>query len=161
MLELRAMIDGSSSTHDVDIGRDGWRASGTSVGSAPTRDADGVLQSWLTDASGTNPLVTAGPGRIAIALRSLGTLAGDPAAFAVSWSQLFDDSALLPSGCVPLSERISAGDGMEYLPVYTHPSDSSSNRWPAMIAMAALVLTLLALAVREPMRRGVLVSSEL
>ena len=92
----------SGSRRDLDVGRDGWSAR------AAVLDVPIDLTTWLEDAE-HRTLVAWRPGLVASAIVSLDDPRGDPAAFAVSWAQLFDSAVLPPPGIVELAERRAAG----------------------------------------------------
>lgn len=100
----------------LDVGRDGWRArvEGTLPGVAPL-DTKAPQESWLAAEHGAGPLVLvhASPGLVRLALRSMEEPTGDPAAFAYSWSRLFERWLLPAEGVVPLAERLAAGEPVE------------------------------------------------
>ncbi len=132
------------------VGRDGWSAE-ASVHRAPVEEEGAALETWLAvPAPGGRalPVVTWRAGRVVLALESLAEPEGDPAAFAVSWSELLDAALLPPPGVVSRTERADAGP-----PVYRAPSPASSpeahpiRRWPlvSICAAAAAGLALAAL----------------
>ncbi|MDZ4774466.1 MAG: hypothetical protein SGI72_15165 [Planctomycetota bacterium] len=139
-------VYGSSgpSAHEVDVQRDGWNARATAVGPLPTRDSHGSIVNWLTSTSG-ECVVASAPGRVHIALRTIDEPRGDPAAWPVSWSRLFDESVSLPRGCVSIAERSSAGD-----PAVRDPGrpltdgPESIGPWTALAAACATVCALVA-----------------
>jgi hypothetical protein len=144
-LELRSAVEANEpSLADRKIGRDGWTAQAAIGGRVPERDDDGGLENWLAGADG-QALVRAGPGRIWIGLRALEEVRGDPASFVVSWSRLFDERVLLPPQCVPLSERLSAEPPGFLVPTYAESEPRAPQRWPVLLAAAALLFGLSAL----------------
>lgn len=105
-------MPGTGPRGDVEGGRDGWRARGAAL-LEPAPATFPASERWLVadeigDAGST--LVDAAPGVVRVAWRDLDEPAGDPAAFAVSWSTLFDGKLLPPAGIVPLEERRAAGE---------------------------------------------------
>ncbi len=66
-------------------------------------------EAWLWSAKGDRVLVSHGPGRVDLGFLEVMNVAGDPASFAVDWSELFDGSLLAAADFVPLAERHSAG----------------------------------------------------
>ena len=148
---------------EVVVGRDGWSARASVAGDAPAHLLDFQsqpvmvlpMQTWLADETGARAWVTHRPGHVSVALTSLDRLDGDPAAFAVSWASLFDACILLPPDCVPLGERLSAGEQAARAPRAAPSTRPAPNRWPATAAAVALVLALLALALVRPGSRGV------
>ncbi len=132
----------------LEAGRDGWTAKGAAIGSAPSSDAAGPLATWLADASG-RALVTTGAGRVHCPWTSMDEPRGDPAAFAVSWAELFDRAVLPPPDVVELGERLAAGPESSASPSAPPSSESSAVDAPpldAWLAAAALLCTLGALA---------------
>lgn len=133
---------------EIDVGRDGWTSRGFAADPfEPAGDA------WLADAGG-RPLVTTAPGRVECALAAMDDPRGDPAAFAVSWAELFDRVLLPPDGVVELSERGSAGAEAVRPPrrgteeeVTTRPG-----AWDAWLAAASLACVLLALGLARSLR---------
>ncbi len=121
VLTLEAAGTATGSETDVEGGRDLWRARGRAIsGGIPASEfGDPSAEVWLaSEPTGGEAwvLVLAAPGRVVLAWRELETLSGDPAAFALSWSRLFDRCALPPSGIVPLAERADAGASLERTP---------------------------------------------
>jgi hypothetical protein len=99
-------------TREVVAGRDGWTARGTAIVGGLDDGADPLAERWLErerEDGARETLVLAAPGRVRLAWTSLAEIGGDPAAFALSWSTLFDRSVLPPPGIVPLAERADAG----------------------------------------------------
>jgi hypothetical protein len=148
--------------HDVTVGRDGWSGRVTGDGNAmlwmtdpPAFTALVPLQPWLTDETESATWVSERPGIVSVAFTKLDHIEGDPAAFAVSWSRLFDAAAMLPAGCVPLDERIAAGDTRTLH--FGSPAGSDTvSRWPAWLGAAACALALLAAALSRPFRPAAL-----
>ena len=99
------------------LARDGWSA-GARVGRAPSRVEGAPLETWLAARveGEPRPVVTAGPGRVQVALEHLAEPRGEPAAFAVSWGRLLDRSLRPVDGVVSLAERGAAGDSLVRLP---------------------------------------------
>jgi hypothetical protein len=130
-------------SHDAlaafEAGRDGWTAQGTAIGSAPSSDSDGPLETWLADDRG-RALVTTGPGRVDCPWISIDDPRGDPAAFAVSWAALLDRASLEPVGVVELLERSDAGPELSRPPA---PEASASSGSPTPIAAALAACALL------------------
>ena len=124
VLELAPLGEGPAGS-PVTAGRDGWFLTGMVAdvpGGGTDEDAgsDPAARSWLGTvgaAGGTVPLVEASPGGVRVAWRGDALrAAGDPAAFAVSWSRLFDHQVLPPAGIVPLAERRAAGAAASHPP---------------------------------------------
>jgi hypothetical protein len=76
-------------------------------------------------------------------------LQGDPAAFAVSWAQLFDAALLPPRGVVALEERQAAGAASERTPERPEGSRAAQAGFDALLAALAAVLALAALVLRR------------
>ncbi len=116
-------------------GRDGWRARGAwQPGGAPRSDEWGRLEEWLAP-----QLVTSAAGRIHIACEGTMELSGDPAAFAVSWSKLFDERCSPAPGVVALAERRAAGPARRSLgaPAPGSPARQDEAAWEAWLLLAA------------------------
>ena len=95
------------------VGRDGWWAAGTAApGGVPARATDS-RPAWLAaefDDGRSLELVRSSPGEVRTALRTLGPLRGDPAAFAVSWGALLEGALLPAPGVVALADRQRVGE---------------------------------------------------
>ena len=144
----------------VVAGRERWSLRGEVATAAPSlvEDAPAEAELWLTgrDEDGVDrPVVVASPGRIRTAWRRVDEPAGDPAAFALSWSRLFDAWIHPVPGVVPLAEREDAGaldvrapsapearDGDPGPAAPRRPHDAPA----AWLAVAAAVLGLVAAA---------------
>jgi hypothetical protein len=100
------------------IARDGWRANATLRGRGIAREKLDAsrLEPWLVAASG-EVVVGMGEGRIECAIEALEPLGADPAAFAVSWSRLFDAACLPARDVVAFAERADAGEARWTEPV--------------------------------------------
>lgn len=138
----------------IDAGRDGWSARGEMTSTASSGDAEGALELWLAarvagDPSRRLALVTFGPGRIESAWSAMEDPRGDPAAFAVSWAELFDRAALPASGVVELSERLDAGAPQVIEPRASISLEDRERRalatWDAALALLACILSVAAL----------------
>jgi hypothetical protein len=82
------------------LGRDGWNAQGTWM------DGEAVsLEPWI--ANDGRVIIGWRPGYIRVGLAALSEPSGDPAAFAVSWSNLFDRAALAGAGVVSVAARMA------------------------------------------------------
>jgi hypothetical protein len=148
VLELRAAS--IPPTRAVELSRDGWRARANvgAAGASRENDEGPMLEPWLI-VDGTSPVAWC-PGRIECALTSLEPLDVDAAAFAVSWSRLFDEACVPARGVVALGERIDAG-----APRWTEPKDAlapeqaivsrADERPAAWLATIAAALALMAL----------------
>lgn len=93
---------GDSSAGSVSVGRvgrDGWTATAEWL----PGDLGLGLRPFLS--RGTETLVAYGPGLVETRLLHLDEPSGDPAAFAVSWAELFERAARPPAGIVALAER--------------------------------------------------------
>ncbi len=145
---------------EAQAGRDGWTARGRALagGLPPEALADPAGERWLEveGAGGTREtLVFASPGRVRVAWRSFERVAGDPAAFALSWSRLFDRVVLPPPGIVPLAERQDAGQKQFLVPeLEDRPSGGrdDSGRIEGGLALAAALCALAAAGSAGPRR---------
>ena len=90
---------------EATCGRDGWSASGAWRPLAPR--ADRPEEAWLVDTGGA-VVVASTPGAVDVALEELGEPSGDPAAFALSWAELFERALLPGPGVVALEHRLAA-----------------------------------------------------
>ena len=127
-------------------GRDGWTAAGRVAG-----PADEGLEPWLT-ADGS-ALVAFGSGRVDVAWSRIDEPAGDPDAFAVSWSRLLDAALAPPPGVVPLEQRRDAGEPVSRPPREPVPMGAGVGRAAPGWIDALLVLLAAgcaALALRVP-----------
>lgn len=155
---LRVVEHASSApARAVEFGRDGWRARAVVRAPAPLRDELGPLSVWLAADDGT-PLVSAGPGRIAVALEGEPAFEAGDAAFAVSFAALFDASVLPARGVVALAERAAAGEPRFVAgdpPAPTAEDRATAARVASGLALAALGLVLLAILwIAAPLRAG-------
>jgi hypothetical protein len=130
--------------HPCRVARDGWSATAESTGPLPLRDGHGSIERWLAAEDG-EVVVASAPGRVHVALRSIDEPRGDPAAWAVSWSSLFDDALALPQGCVSLRERSAAGSPLTRDPVIAKAHDTDAiGPWTALAAATAALFALAA-----------------
>jgi hypothetical protein len=154
----------SSRVVPVQLGRDGWNASGRAP-AAGVRPDDSLApgEDWLHGVARDGaaiPLVCARPGRIRCALLELSEPGGDPASFALSWGRLFDRWALPAPGVVALAERLEAGPARrEPGSPPAEAADPAQGCWPFLDAALALLAALLAglgllLRARAPVSRG-------
>jgi hypothetical protein len=128
--------------HPCEVARDGWSAAAESSGPLTARDEFGALEPWLATIAG-EVVVARAPGRVHVALTSIGEPRGDPAAWAVSWSQLLDDSRALPRGCVTVRERSAAGDPLTRDPLMGDANEVDSiGPWTAIAAGIAALFAL-------------------
>lgn len=141
-LRIAARREGPA--RDLEAGREGWSALGVARGTAPIQDDDGDLRVWL--ASSGEPLVTSGVGRIHLAWIPTQEPQGDPAAFAVSWAKLFDESVRPLPGVVPLDERQAAGEPRSVAPRSAPRAGDEPRDW--ILAAFATALALGALLLR-------------
>lgn len=138
------------------ITRDGWTANARWSVAAPTSDELGALAVWLTAPDGT-ALVTSAPSRIHVAITTLDSIAGDPASFAVSWSELCDRACLPGADVVALRERASAGGALvrrQAPPPFATEFASAVARWRAYLTCISLVCVAVALAWAWSAQRG-------
>jgi len=130
----------------LSVERDGWRLE-VRVGLPVEQVASPrePREIWLQQ--GTRELVVWSPGRIEVNWTAFdgersASPGGDPAAFAVSWSRLFDRAVLPEPGAVSLAERQSAGDPRAALgepPIEPAPTGEAS-RYEAWLAWLAAAL---------------------
>lgn len=136
------------------VARDGWSALGRMTGALDTQDERGPLVPWLTTSTG-EAVVASGNGRIRSSLVEIEEPHGDPAAWAVSWSRLFDESLALRRGSVSLEERAAAG-----APVTRDPSGVGARAvdpkgpWTALVAALATLCALVGAGLGLWSRRG-------
>jgi len=127
----------------VRVGRDGWLASATPASLADKRGLG------LTPFLRTDGITYAGsaPGRIELGFVHLDEPEGDPAAFAVSWATLFEETVLAPPGVVAVALR-RAAEPQEKAPAgMLEVPDSTS--WPLGAPLALLGGLLLFLGLRR------------
>lgn len=131
---------GEGDAFEAEIGRDGWSARATvrAVPPSPTEPS----RAWLSATNGDGhsvDVVRWSRGEIVVGLASLEDLRGDPAAFAVSWAELFD-RAFAPLG-VPAAERAEAGT-----PAVRPGAEPARAAGPPTVLVAALALAAAAFA---------------
>jgi hypothetical protein len=140
----------------VTVGRDGWLAGATAC-PLPSPTVERATVRWLTarDATGEElTVVDHAPGLVRAGLPALAEPTGDPAAFVVSWSELFDRALLPPPDVVALGERMAAGPAADVAPRAAAPSLDPNAEEPASaplatwLALASAVLATLALTRR-------------
>jgi len=139
------MVGGDGHTGIVlPCGRDGWTWDvGFTGGRAPAGNV------WLATADG-KPAIVWEPGRITLVAASLNSEpAGDPADFALSWSDLLDTAALPPQGVVELRERIAAGAGSQRPPLQVRAANSGVTSASWLLAILAALLSFAALWQRK------------
>ena len=138
-------------------GRDGWSVGLTLSASTVAVPADALDTVWLAEPDSGAALVLARPGVLRLAFHELGGLAGDPAAFAVSWARLFEEHALPPDGVVPYADR-RAADAPRSLPPTAGSVPSAGARVAGSaernLALLGCGLGLLALLLRRGRSRG-------
>jgi hypothetical protein len=79
----------------------------------------------------------------------LDEIRGDPAAFAVSWAELFDSAVAPQRGVVALEERALAGEPVSIAPALPERGGAHRGAWiDAALAFAAAALALAAVAQR-------------
>ncbi len=127
-------------TRAVVSGRDGWIAEGAYVPvSPPDPMRERSWDIWLADSddgsfdngrSGSGWLIAKAPGLIWSSWVEMQEPGGDPAAFALSFGELCDRSALAPEQVIPLAEREAAGGGRTAKPKVPESSSVSvHNSW--------------------------------
>jgi hypothetical protein len=130
--------------HAVHAARDGWSLDARASGPVPPRDEFGPLEPWLATADG-EVVVARATGRVHVSLLAIDDPRGDPAAWAVSWSELLDASLALPRGSVSIAERRAAGSPLVRDPSFSGASESDAvGPWAAFAAAAAALLALAA-----------------
>jgi hypothetical protein len=123
---------------EVELARDGWSAHARLRAALVPAAGESA---WMTVGG---PCVLAAPGSVRTSIAELDEPAGDPAAFAVSWGELFDAELLDPPGVVPLGERTARGE-----PAWRAPAAASTGAGGAdepLTRLCALGAALLALA---------------
>lgn len=93
------------------------------------------------------PLISAGPGVVAVALRRIEALYGDPAALPVAFARLLDGHALAAPGLVSLERRGSAGAARFEPPREPPPTQAAPDEppWIALLVLLALGAALVGL----------------
>jgi hypothetical protein len=117
-------VDGSTALHlthttgaaqpAAAAGRDGWTALGPAEAAVLDDPPHPRPTVWLEGEA--RALVSWRPGRIDVGWTAFEAVDGDPAAFAVSWSRLFDRALAPPPGVVPVSERTARGEQVRRAP---------------------------------------------
>lgn len=131
VLRLSGPVTGSGGA-PVSAGRDGWLARVTPGALAA---GSGLGMRPLLRAGGRS-LASGAPGRVELGFVHLEDLEGDPAAFAVSWAELFDALVLEPPGVVALPER-RAAQPLERAPAGARELNIMQ-RWPMGAPLALL-----------------------
>lgn len=139
-----ALAPGAVAEAELGFGRDGWWATGRATSFAA---ADGAgSEDWLAadvGAAAPQVLVRARAGRIELALHTFTAPQGDPAAFALSWSQLFERCSELPADVVPLAERLTAGEPVRDLGARPAAQSSADTGLGPMLDAALALLAAL------------------
>lgn len=164
--DLAVLADGVAVDATGLVGRDGWWSeAGYSLAPA-FRDSADAPWAWLwvesarddDEGEGQPVLVRHGPGRIRHRLVTLSEPSGDPAAFAVSWSELFDRALRPAPGAVSVTERARAGPAARRDP---EPPNAAPARAAAgatalepWLVLATIALALLASFVRRAPTSG-------
>lgn len=126
--------------------RDGWRVEGAAC-AVDRESADGWLESWLVDGTDARVLVAWRTGLVRSGWSEIAAQHGDPAAFAVSWSELLDAALAPAAGIVALPERVEAGGASVHVRARDAvPATGARSRPAAWIALAALVAALASFA---------------
>lgn len=147
LLEVR--VAGEGTELELACARDGWSLSarGRAQGVPAALDA-GSLEPWLVSRSGDRALTVVGsrPGLIATSLVACEEPGGDPALFAVAWTELFDRALAARPGIVSSIERASAGPPLDLPRVAPRLEPRPAEPFPvaALLAGLAAVLALLA-----------------
>ncbi len=122
--------------------RDGWTLSGAFGSLAPTRWPSTV---WLSDETDSaRALVRVERGRVDCAFTAQHELAGDAAAFAVSWAELLDSSLLPVEPTYPLPVLRERSERVEIDPQRPAPAEGGEAPLAHVLAAAASGLALLA-----------------
>lgn len=100
---------GVAEPEDVEAAGAGWSARGPARRLLPAPDDLPRSRTWLAADDG-RALVAWRPGRVEVAWSGSLEIEGEPAAFAVAWSRLFDRALPAPVGVTPLAERRTAGE---------------------------------------------------
>ncbi len=126
------------------VGRDGWWIEGQPI----PMELEAGERAWLADVDG-RVWVAWRPGLVRCAWIEGSDPGGDPAAFAIDWSRLFDDARLAAPGVVSLAERGSAGAASIVEPKSAFVDDAPSAESPGFAAsvLAALAVACALLAV--------------
>jgi hypothetical protein len=132
------------------IGRDGWELEVRALAGGLPRSASRADVAsdfelaptpWL---GGPVVLVQSAPGHIELAFDESSEPRGDPAAFALSWSALFDACLLPPREVVPVAERLAAGDERVGIPAEEERPAQAGSGLEALCAGGAALLVLAA-----------------
>ncbi len=146
----------SSGAEEARVGRDGWSLTVRPGELLPAQLAEGSpLTAWLQ--LGQTELVAYSPGHLFINWSPVpdapeNTPRGDPAAFAVSWSELLDRVVLPEPGAVSLADRQAAGPSRAELrlapprpaPVKVAVPLDVALAWTAALLAAAAACSLIA-----------------
>jgi hypothetical protein len=119
-------------------GRDGWQAELSGALSFATTSARSA--EWpLARADGSAlACVRYGDGEVELAFDALAEPDGDPAAFALSWSRLFDASWLGDADEYSIEQRSAPGDGVDRLPLATLDAERRADpRLSALLGFGA------------------------
>ena len=141
----------SGARQRIAAGRDGWELDASALpgglpraaarGRPPGSDFELAATPWLAEPV---ILVQSAPGRIELAFDESTEPRGDPAAFALSWSALFDACLLPPREVVPVAERLAAGEEHVQLPADEERPAGASPWLEALCAGGAALLALAA-----------------
>jgi len=140
------------------VTRDGWSGA-AQVRRVPDTWNGTDLETWL-QATVSGDLQPADPrsgapwpvvrwrrGAVLVGLTELDGPQGDPAAFVVSWSELFDRAVQPAPGVVAVGERAEAGPSLVRPPAAgPRPAVGAVHPWPLVSVLAALAAALAALA---------------
>ncbi|MCE9594482.1 MAG: BatA domain-containing protein [Planctomycetes bacterium] len=140
VLAIETVNDGADDA--VSGGRAGWSVRGRAR--ALTLESD--ERAWLVSTDPSRVLVAWRPGRVRIALTALEEPAGDPALFAVAWSELFDAARLADPDVVALDERREAGEQLVREPRAVETREAPvEERWSFELGLVAAFFALLLL----------------
>ena len=149
----------SGARERIAAGRDGWELDVTALPggfprarASPASDFELAATPWLAEPV---ILIQSAPGRIELAFDESTEPRGDPAAFALSWSALFDACLLPPREVVPVAERLAAGEEHVQLPADEERPGGASPWLESLCAGGAALLALAAWWLEwRPVRRA-------
>lgn len=145
---LRILGVDSGTSAEALVTRDGWSGA-AHVRRVPATLEGVALETWLqADVLGQPwPVVRWRTGSVMVGLTELDGPQGDPAAFVVSWSELFDGAVQPAPGVVTVAERAAAGPSLVRPPSSGPPAVVGAvHPWPLVSVLAACAAVLAALA---------------
>jgi hypothetical protein len=156
LLDVRVL--GGEPARAIVCARDGWtlRATSSSAGTPVTFEGR-ALGTWLSGRAddGALPVVAWRTGTLVTSLVACEEPRGDPALFAVSWTELLDGALAPRPGIVSLAERADAGRAVDAPVAYTETSDvpGAAEGFPLTALLAALAAVLALCCVLVPLAR--------